>query len=360
MDSKNELSEAVYTSDAADMPASAPSFNYDVNNTAMQRLARVIASQCRGLTLILGVSGQETIDTLEKRKGVSSCQGPRHWSAIELPEHHDISVTDKCHGHWSSQAGDYETVLVIGILERLNDEELDRCLHAAWNQLGTSGRLVVCVPNEDCMEDPGQVQRFDRKRLRRLLKVFGRPKLVTSQPYRWLTMYVDVQARVSRSTAERHRVIADLCRGRVIELGCGAGALAGAIAASGLQVLGVDMNQPKIDQARQRYPDVSFIQSDILDLDLGGQRFDTVVLAEVLEHVPEEIGSRVLEKAWSLVSDGGRFVISVPNQDCVPHPNHLCEFDSSSLKRLLRPFGRAVIVSDQPYKYLLMYLDQTA
>jgi 2-polyprenyl-3-methyl-5-hydroxy-6-metoxy-1,4-benzoquinol methylase len=216
------------------------------------------------------------------------------------------------------------------------------------------------VPNEDCIEDPEQLQRFDRKRLRRLLNVFGRPKLVTSQPYKWLIMYVDVQERISRSTAERHRVIASLCRGSVIELGCGAGALAGAIVARDLQVLGVDMNQPKIDQARQRYPEAGFIQSDILDLDLGGQRFDTVVLAEVLEHVPEEIGSRVLEKAWSLVSDGGRFVISVPNQDCVPHPNHLCEFDSNSLRRLLRPYGRAVIVSDQPYKYLLMYLDQTA
>ena len=360
MASNNELSEAVCASDAAGMHASTAAFHGDVNDRAMHRLARVIASQCRGLTLILGDPGQDTVDILEKRKGVSSWLGPRRWSAAWHPEHHDISVTDNDQDHGSGQAGEYETVLVTGILEYLDDNQLEQYLHAAWKQLGTSGRLVVCVPNEDCIENTDQLQRFDRKRLRRLMKVFGRPRLVTNQPYKWLIMYVDMRARISRSAEERHRVIAGLCHGSVIELGCGRGALAGAIAARGLQVLGVDMNPQKVDKARTRYPGVTFMQRDILDLDLDSQRFDTVVLAEVLEHVTEEIGSRVLDKAWSLVSDGGRLVISVPNEDCVPHPNHLCEFDSKSLRKLLRPFGRAVLVSEQPYKYLLMYVDRSA
>ena len=356
MTCKNQLSEAV-GSDTFEWRATAAPFSPAVNNTAMQRLARVLACQCRGRMLILGNSGQETLDALEKRKGVSACQGFRQWSAARITGRNEISLTDNSHDHWSGQAGEYATVLIMGILEHLDDLEIDKCLQAAWDQLDASGRLVICVPNNDCIEVPQQHQQFDEKRLRRLLKVFGRPKLVTNQPYKWLIMYVDVQTRISRSTAERYRVIADLCRGSVIELGSGAGALADAIASRGLQVVGVDKNQTKINQARQRYPNVTFIRSDILDLNLADLQFDTVVLAEVLEHLPEGIGRRVLEKAWSLVSDYGRFVISVPNQDCVPHPNHLCEFDGRSLRKLLRPFGRAEIISEQPYKYLLMYVE---
>ena len=360
MASNSELTEAVRASDVAGMHTTTAAFRDDVNDRVMHRLARVIVSQCRGMTLVLGDPDQETVDILEKRKGVSSFLGPRRWSSALHPEHLDISDTENNQDHWLGQGGNYETVIVTGVLEYLDDNQLEQCLDAAWKQLGTSGRLLVCVPNEDCIENPGQLQRFDRKRLRRLLKVFGRPKLVTNQPYKWLIMYVDMRARISRSAEERHRVIADLCHGSVIELGCGPGALAGAIAEKGLQVLGVDMNLQKIEKARARYPEVKFIQHDILDLDVNNQSFDTVVLAEVLEHVTEEIGSRVLDKAWSLVTDGGRLVISVPNEDCVPHPNHLCEFDSKSLRKLLRPFGRAVLVNEQPYKYLLMYVDRSS
>ena len=359
MTCKNQLSDAV-GSDTFEWRATAGPFPPAVNNTAMQRLSRVLACQCHGQTLILGNSAQETTDALERRKGVSPCKGFRQWSSARLTDDNENSVTDSSHDHWSSQSGEYETVLVTGILEHLDNRELGECLHAAWDQLNASGRLVVCVPNKDCFEVPEQLQHFDKKRLKRLLAVFGRPKLVTSQPYKWLIMYVDVQAGISRSTAERYRVITDLCRGNVIELGCGAGALAGAIASRGLRVVGVDMNRPKIDRAHLRYPNVTFIRSDILELNFADQRFDTVVLAEVLEHLPEDIGGQVLEKAWSLVSDCGRFVISVPNQDCVPHPNHLCEFDGRSLRRLLRPFGRAKIISEQPYKYLLMYVEKSA
>jgi 2-polyprenyl-3-methyl-5-hydroxy-6-metoxy-1,4-benzoquinol methylase len=359
MTRKNEMSGAV-CGDTFEWQQTAAPLSTAANNTAMQRLARVLAFQCRGRTLILGNSGQEVLDALEKRKGVSACQGLRQRSAARITGRSEISMTDNSHSHTSGQTGEYATVLVMGVLEHSDDQKLNQCLQTAWDQLDASGRLVICVPNNDCIEVPEQLQQFDKKRLRRLLKVFGRPKLVTSQPYKWLIMYVDVQAGISRSTAERYRVIADLCRGSVIELGCGSGVLADAIASRGLRVVGVDMNQPKINQASLRYPNVTFIRSDILELNLVDQRFDTVVLAEVLEHLQEDIGWQVLEKAWSLVSDRGRFVISVPNQDCVPHPNHLCEFDARSLRKLLTPFGRAEIISEQPYKYLLMYLDRSS
>lgn len=324
-----------------------------------RRLAGAIASQCRGQMLLLGKYPREVGECLRKRKGISLHQ-PSPYSAatqaIDIPAMSASAIAADLRS--SGQTG-YETVLVTGVLEYLNDSAIVDFLQNAWKQLSCSGRLIVCIPNQDCINGHGQLQSFDRKKLRRLLKFFGRPKMVTNQPYKWLVMYVDTQTQISRSTRERYRVIAGFCRGSVIELGCGTGALTETISTRNPQIIGVDMNRSKIDKARLSYPHINFIQNDILDLDLASQRFDTVVLAEVLEHVPAGIGSRILKKAWSLVSDGGRFLISVPNEDCVPHPNHLCAFNRDSLSELLCPFGQPVLISEQPYKYLLMYVDRT-
>jgi 2-polyprenyl-3-methyl-5-hydroxy-6-metoxy-1,4-benzoquinol methylase len=125
-----------------------------------------------------------------------------------------------------------------------------------------------------------------------------------------------------------------------------------------LEVVGVDISGSKIARARELYPEILFIQSDVRDLALTEESFDSVVLAETLEHVPEEVGAQILSKAWSLLKPGGRLIVSVPNEDCIPHPNHVRQFDRSSLKRLLQPLGRPRLVTDQPYKWLLMYVDR--
>ncbi len=101
------------------------------------------------------------------------------------------------------------------------------------------------------------------------------------------------------------------------------------------------------------------LKLDILELP-AAQRYDTVILAEVLEHVPEDVGARMLTKAWELVARRGRLVVSVPNEDCVRHANHLREFTQGDLAGLLEPFGHPRIVTDQPFKWLLMYVDRGA
>jgi 2-polyprenyl-3-methyl-5-hydroxy-6-metoxy-1,4-benzoquinol methylase len=206
------------------------------------------------------------------------------------------------------------------------------------------------------------VRRFSRRGLRRLLKPLGKVKLTTDQPFRWLTMYVDKprssRRRPNRTCLNRFKVTARLCRGRVIELGCGEGNLTSRIRDRQLDVTGVDISRAKIRRAREEHPDIPFLQEDIRKLELPAEEFDTVVIAEVLEHVNEKVGTEILAKAWSLLKPGGRLIVSVPNEDCVPHPRHVREFDIRGLRRLLKAFGRPTIVTDQPFKWLMMYVEK--
>lgn len=77
----------------------------------------------------------------------------------------------------------------------------------------------------------------------------------------------------------------------VIDLGCGNGWLANRIAnLDGTRVCGVDTNAVELDQARRVFgcrPNLEFVRGDILDGELPTACPDVVVLASVVQYVPE-------------------------------------------------------------------------
>jgi SAM-dependent methyltransferase len=76
---------------------------------------------------------------------------------------------------------------------------------------------------------------------------------------------------------------------RVLDVGCGIGALTHDLARAGARVVGVDMNPASIETARTRFahPAVEFRVGDALAL--PGERFDVVVLSNVLEHLAPRV-----------------------------------------------------------------------
>lgn len=323
-------------------------------DTAHERLLEAIAAKCRGRTLVISRRETCATDAIERRgltvRAATDAASSRRSGAAR-------KVSDL------NGRGRFKTVVVIDSLEHVSKRASEGILAAAWERVRPGGRLLAVVPNEDCVPGAAARTSFDRRRLKKLLRPLGgKVRAVTEQPYRWLVLYAEKPREGrGRSTAprdERYRFTAELCRGKTIELSCGEGWLSEMIHARGLQVVGVDMSREKIETARGRCPDIEFIASDIRDLDLPNASFETVVLAEVLEHLPESVGAEVIDIAGRLLQPGGRLVISVPNEDCVPHPNHIRQFDRRSLEAILRPFGRPVLVSEQPYKWLLMYVEK--
>ncbi len=92
----------------------------------------------------------------------------------------------------------------------------------------------------------------------------------------------------------------------VLDIGCGQGELAFLAKQRGHHVVGIDMHPPQFDLDE-------FIAADISQgLPLKPERkFDTIVLADVLEHVPDPL--KLLSEASNHLAPDGRILVSLPN-----------------------------------------------
>lgn len=100
---------------------------------------------------------------------------------------------------------------------------------------------------------------------------------------------------------------------RVLDVGCGNGALAGLFLESGCQVVGIDLGERGVEIARAAHPRGRFevMPADEAVLErLGESPFDLVVSTEVIEHLyaPEAF----LHGCFEALRPGGRLLISTP------------------------------------------------
>jgi tetratricopeptide (TPR) repeat protein len=135
----------------------------------------------------------------------------------------------------------------------------------------------------------------------------------------------------------RFKAIAELCKGSVLDIGCGAGDLASYYED---QYTGFDQSQIAIDMAEnleRKNADFycadcfQFINDTIID-------YDTVVMAEFLEHIKD--WDDFIEKLVSRLSDNNRLIISVPNGNRIPDDDHVNEFTVPQLRRHFSQYGR--------------------
>jgi 2-polyprenyl-3-methyl-5-hydroxy-6-metoxy-1,4-benzoquinol methylase len=110
--------------------------------------------------------------------------------------------------------------------------------------------------------------------------------------------------------------IADLVKPRlghrVLELGAGIGSIT-RLYADGHEVLATDLSPYCVGAMRERFaaaPNITVVQSDLRELSASGERFDSILMVNVLEHIEDDAG--VLSAMPSVLSPGGRIVIYVP------------------------------------------------
>ena len=111
---------------------------------------------------------------------------------------------------------------------------------------------------------------------------------------------------------------ADLAGARALDIGCGGGILAEAMAGAGASVTGIDMADKPLGVARlhqlESGAEVEYLKSTAEDLATrhSGQ-FDVVTCLEMLEHVPSP--SRVIASVAELVRPGGHVFFSTINRN---------------------------------------------
>jgi 2-polyprenyl-3-methyl-5-hydroxy-6-metoxy-1,4-benzoquinol methylase len=100
----------------------------------------------------------------------------------------------------------------------------------------------------------------------------------------------------------------------VLEFGCSTGYMSKALRDRlGATVVGVELNAEAAQQAQAHVERVLIGDAEELDLEaeLGGERFDAILFADVLEHLRHP--DRTLRAAAQLLKPGGVVVISMPN-----------------------------------------------
>jgi len=141
--------------------------------------------------------------------------------------------------------------------------------------------------------------------------------------------------------------------GPTLDIGCATGSFLAVLQEQGMRVTGIDIAGPSVEFCRSRGLDA--VQGDFLTWPFPDGCFGNVTLWASLEHVPEP--RRFLETSYSLLQEGGRVFVTVPNfasftQIVLGKRNryvgveHLNYFDTGSLRCLFESAGFEVLAAE--------------
>jgi 2-polyprenyl-3-methyl-5-hydroxy-6-metoxy-1,4-benzoquinol methylase len=134
---------------------------------------------------------------------------------------------------------------------------------------------------------------------------FGTPLPGTEAPeYEW-------KPDRGSSHAQLLEIVGARPAGRVLDLGCGTGHLGAALRERGHLVVGVDVNDSREAKERLDVFVVGDVEHGVPATVHEHGPFDTIVAADMLEHVRDPDG--VLVELRDLLAPGGLLVVSVPN-----------------------------------------------
>ncbi|QQR83819.1 methyltransferase domain-containing protein [Candidatus Peregrinibacteria bacterium] len=106
----------------------------------------------------------------------------------------------------------------------------------------------------------------------------------------------------------------------VADLGCGTGPWSQHVIKQGAsEVIGVDLNQAMLDQAREKMiPNATFGQQDVAKLNLDDDKFDRILSINVGCNLPSESFEKHFEEAHRIAKPGGRMIVTAPDSLLVP------------------------------------------
>jgi ubiquinone/menaquinone biosynthesis C-methylase UbiE len=125
--------------------------------------------------------------------------------------------------------------------------------------------------------------------------------------------------------------------GSVLDVGCGAGQLAGELMRRGYAAWGVDVSEAMVRHAAQQYQQDRFRAGDIEQIPFPNNTFDAVMCLGVLEYLDED--KPALREIWRVLKPGGRAVITTPSITC---PFYHMDVAYRKARVVVRPFTRLI------------------
>jgi len=159
-----------------------------------------------------------------------------------------------------------------------------------------------------------------------------------------------VSVEIHRNGIESARInwfLANI-NGRILDIGCADGVILFEAARRGFEIVGVDIVDACLERAKEFLSKeseevrnkISIQKAWSEELPFFDMSFNTVVLAETLEHVSDPI--KTLQEAHRVLINGGKILISVPNGDSF-FPSHFRHYNREEiLKQVGKYFNCSV------------------
>jgi SAM-dependent methyltransferase len=100
-------------------------------------------------------------------------------------------------------------------------------------------------------------------------------------------------------------LFAKLASGRVLDVGCGPGRVAGLLHDRGLDVIGIDLSPGMIDIARREHPGPDFRVGSMTDVDLPDGELGGVISWWSIIHLPRAVVPQVFAEFYRVLAPGG-------------------------------------------------------
>ena len=149
----------------------------------------------------------------------------------------------------------------------------------------------------------------------------------------------------------RFSELAKLCKGKVLDVGCGTGDLADFYKG---EYEGVDISDEAIEMAKDmRREDAIFKQNDFIkEYAIPLEKYDTIIMAEFLEHLEND--EQVFKNIRQILKPTGRIIISVPNGDRVPDSDHKRTFLVPQLRQRFSEIGKVTFYNNPGFRHRIM------
>ncbi len=106
--------------------------------------------------------------------------------------------------------------------------------------------------------------------------------------------------------------------GKALEVGCATGYIINYVGGG----TGIDLDELRLGIARKKYPKRAFVYGDAAKMPFKDKEFDTVLVPEILEHVPFKIARKIVKECERV---GKKLLITVPNADKKNYDKSLVE-----------------------------------
>ncbi|MDF7798966.1 class I SAM-dependent methyltransferase [Pontiellaceae bacterium B1224] len=146
---------------------------------------------------------------------------------------------------------------------------------------------------------------------------------------------------------------------RILEVGCGSGAILKYLSDNGADVKGIDLSREYMEYGRERYG-LDLSNTDLFDLP-DNHEFDLVIYSDVMEHILEPRAH--LEKIKGLLKSDGLLYLKVPGTKNLMRPYlgdflkslqnaHVCYYSLTTLRNLVESCGYCMVHGDEAVRSL--------